>query len=456
MATPQPSPAHSWPDHFRAVLTLGVPLVGSSLAQFAIHLTDSLMLGRYDARALAAVTLAGSLHFIIFIVGAGFGFAVTPLVASAEERGDHTEARRVTRMALWLVMAYGVLLSPVYLFSEALFLAIGQTADMAAKAQTYLRLIWFTLIPSLAVATLRSYLSAAELTGIILRSTIGAALANVLFNRVLIFGAFGLPGYGIRGAAVASIITVMMSLIWLVIYIRRHLPQQQLFRRMWVGDGWAARRVFALGMPIGLTSLAEGGLFSASSVMVGWIGEIPLAAHGVALQLASLFFMAHVGLSQAATVRAGRALGRGDGPGLRRGGLAALAVSGAVVAVTVAVFLILPRSLTALFIDGDDPARPQIMALSVQLLAVAALFQLVDAVQIMALGLLRGVQDTKVPLMLAGVSYWGLGLSSSYLLAFPLGLGAVGVWLGLCVGLGTAAVLMSARFWARWGHWQEA
>lgn len=451
-----PSPAQSWAEHFRAILILGLPLVGGSLAQFAIHLTDSLMLGWYDARALAAVTLANSLHFIIFIVGAGLAYAVTPLVAAAEERGDTTEARRATRMALWLVTLYGLAAAPLYLFSEALFSAIGQTPDMAAKAQIYLRLAWFTLIPSLAVAVLRSYLSAVELTGIILRSTIGAALANVAFNRVLIFGAFGVPSFGIAGAATASIITVALSLAWLIAYIQKRLPDQELFRRLWVRDADAAARVFALGAPIGLTSLAEGGLFSASSFMVGWIGEIPLAAHGVALQLASLFFMAHLGLSQATTVRAGRAMGRGDGPGLRRGGLAAIAVSLLVVTLTVLIFLTLPRTLTGLFIDPSDPARPQIMQLGVQLLAVAALFQLVDAMQIMMLGLLRGVQDTRVPMILAALSYWGLGLSSSYALAFWADLGAVGVWLGLCVGLGTAAVMMSTRFWTRWGRWHGA
>lgn len=456
MASPVPQPAHSWAAHFRAVLALGLPLVGSSLAQFAIHLTDSLMLGWYDARALAAVTLAGSLHFIIFIVGAGFGFAVTPLVASAEERNDTTQARRVTRMALWLVAGYAVITSPAYIFSGAFFEAIGQSADMAAKAQLYLRLIWFTLFPSLAVTVLRGYLSAVEHTGIILRSTIGAALANVAFNRVLIFGAFGLTGWGIQGAAIASVITVVLSLLWLIAYIQRNLPDQELFRRVLVKDDEAARKVFMLGLPIGLTSLAEGGMFSASSMMVGWIGEIPLAAHGVALQLASLFFMAHVGLSQAATVRAGRALGRGDGLGLRRGGMAAMALSGVAVAITVFALLVFPRTLIGLFIDPTDPVLPEIMQIGVQLLAVAALFQVVDAIQVMMLGLLRGVQDTKVPLMLAGISYWGLGMTSAYALAFWAGLGQVGIWLGLCIGLGVAAVLMTARFIARWGHWQGA
>lgn len=442
-------PAQSWNSHFKALLTLGVPLVGSNLAQFLIQLTDSIMLGWYSVEALAAVTLAGGIHFLALMLGAGFGIVVSPLVAAAEARGDTTEARRVTRMGMWLCVGYALLMLPGYLLTESLLLALGQDPDMAALAGQYLSLIWFALAPSLIIFVLRSYLSAVELTGIILRSTIAAALANAALNRVLIFGAFGLPELGVAGAAIASTITVIISLLWIVVYIRRELPEQNLFRRLWVADPWAAKRVFSLGLPIGLTSLAEGGLFAISSVLVGLIGTIELAAHGIALQIASLFFMAHVGLSQAATVRTGRFFGQQNQTDLRRSTIATLGLSGAIVVITVIILLAMPHQLVAVFIDPHNPARTAIDALGVKLLAVAALFQLVDAAQVMMLSMLRGVQDTRVPLILAVICYWGIGLGSAALLGFWADMGAIGIWLGLCIGLGAAAIAMTTRFWHR-------
>jgi MATE family multidrug resistance protein len=227
------------------------------------------------------------------------------------------------------------------------------------------------------------------------------------------------------------------------------LPQYQLLRNVWRSDTEIMRQVFRLGWPIGLTSLAEGGLFSASAVMMGWLGAIPLAAHGIAIQLASLTFMVHLGLSQAATVRAGRALGRKDELGLRRGGWAAITMSAVFAGLTMILFLSVPELLISGFIDPQSDARAQVMSIGVALLAMAALFQVVDALQVMALGLLRGVQDTTVPMIMATVSYWIIGLPASYWLAFSFGLGPMGLWLGLVVGLSVAAVLLMWRFWRK-------
>ncbi len=181
--------------------------------------------------------------------------------------------------------------------------------------------------------------------------------------------------------------------------------------------------------------------------MMGWLGTNALAAHGIALQIVATIFMVHIGLSQAATVRAGRALGRRDEAGLRMTGIVAISMSAVVAAMTVTTLI--PEPLLSLFIDPADPARDAVVAIGISLLAAAAVFQLVDAAQVMALGLLRGVQDTRAPMIIAIISYWVVGLPVSYALGFPLGLGGVGIWLGLTVGLALAAVLMMARFWLR-------
>jgi len=235
----------------------------------------------------------------------------------------------------------------------------------------------------------------------------------------------------------------------LVAYIMKVLPQFELFKNFWRSDSEILKRVFLLGWPIGLTSLAEGGLFAASAVMMGWIGAIELAAHGIAIQLASLTFMVHLGFSQAATVRAGRALGRHDELSLRRGGVTAIGMSAFFAVATSLIFLAIPETLVSLFLDPNEPDRAVLLRIGASLIMVAALFQLVDGLQVLALGLLRGVQDTTVPMFMATISYWVIGLPVSYLLAFTFGMGGVGLWLGLVIGLAVAAVLLLWRFWGR-------
>jgi MATE family multidrug resistance protein len=220
-----------------------------------------------------------------------------------------------------------------------------------------------------------------------------------------------------------------------------------LFRRFWVPDWTAFGSVYRLGWPISLTSFAESGLFAASAIMMGAIGTLELAAHGIALQVTSVVFMVHVGLSNAATVRAGQAFGRGDGQGLRDGARVVLGLSGAVALVTMTLFLALPDPMIGLFLDPGDPDRAAVIEIGRGLLAAAALFQLVDAAQVMALGLLRGVQDTRVPMVIAALSYWAVGVPVSYVLGFTLGYGGAGIWLGLAAGLALAGVFMLLRFW---------
>ncbi|MEM0946138.1 MAG: MATE family efflux transporter [Pseudomonadota bacterium] len=444
-----PSSGQTPRAHAKATLALGLPLVGSHLAQFAIGVTDAVMVGWYDVTALAALTVAGSVYFVFFIVGSGFAWAVMPMVAAAAGTEDDAQVRRVTRMGLWLSILFGLFVTPGLLWSGPLFRALGQAPDVVELATLYLSVAALGLLPNLWIMVIKSYLAALEHTRVVLLVTIGTAVLNVGVNYGLIFGNWGLPELGIRGAAIASVAVQFTGAAALVLYAVLRTPEYSLFRNFQRPDWDAFGRVFRLGWPIGLTNLAEVGLFAASSIMVGWVGTLELAAHGIALQIASGTFMIHIGLSQAATVRAGRAYGRRDRTGLRIGAGVALVISMAVATVTVATFLLAPTPLIGLFLAPDDPARPEIFAIGIVLLALAALFQVVDAAQVMALGMLRGVQDTRVPMVIAGISYWVVGIPSSYVLAFPLGLDAVGVWLGLVIGLGIAGVFLSHRFWAR-------
>jgi multidrug resistance protein, MATE family len=435
--------------HARETLALGLPLVGSSLAQMALHVTDTVMVGWYGVIPLAAVVLGSSSFFIIYVVGSGFAKAVMPMVAAALGRGDETQVRRDTRMGLWLSIAYGLLVLPIFWWSGPILLALGQNAEVSAIAQDYMRIVGFGMVPALLVTVLQSYLSALHRTQVVLWVTLAAVGLNIGVNWALIFGNGGFPELGARGAAVATVATQTLTLIALALYagFLPSLRKFRLFQRFWRPDWPAMAKVWRLGVPIGLTGLAEGGLFQASALMMGWIGAVELAAHGIALEVAALTFMMHVGLSSAATIRIARYDGQGDRPALRQAAKVAVVISFAVALASVALFLAIPTQIVALFVDLAKPESAAIVAYGAVLVMLAALFQLADGMQVMALGLLRGVQDTRVPMALAVVSYWLIGIPCSYLLAFPLGFGGVGLWLGLVVGLVCAAASLMWRFW---------
>jgi MATE family multidrug resistance protein len=414
-------------------------------------LTDTVMLGWYGVLPLAAGVLGASSFFTIFVLGSGFAKAVMPMVAAANSQGDERQVRRVARMGLWLSILFSVLTYPVFWWSGTILLALGQAEDVSALAQEYLRIAGLGICPALLVMVLKSYLSALERTQVVLWVTVAAVPLNVLLNWALIFGNLGAPELGVAGSAIATVTVQIVSLGLIVLYaaLLPALAKYSLFQRFWRPDWPGFRAVFRLGWPMGLTGLAESGLFQASALMMGWIGTTELAAHGIALEITALAFMVHVGLSNAVTVRGGQAYGAADWTSLRQGALTGIALSFGMAMLTVCLFLLAPKALIWPFLNPNDPASATIIVTGTALLACAALFQLADGMQVMALGLLAGVQDTKVPMVLASVSYWLIGIPASYALAFPLGFGPVGLWLGLVVGLAMAAISLMTRFWLR-------
>lgn len=436
----------SYPAHMRALLKLGLPLIGSHVAQILMHTTDTVMLGRYDVEALAALVLATTLYMVIFLFLSGFSWAVVPLVATAAEHGDAPQVRRAARMGLWLSLGLGLVGLPLLLFAGPVLVAMGQDPDLADGAQTYLRIMGWGLLPGLGVMVLKSYLSGLERTRVQLWVTLGAAIGNVGFNWVLIFGNLGAPELGIRGAAISSLVLQLAAFVVLAVYVGRQFPEHALFKRLWRPDLTAARDVFSMGWQIGLTTLAEVGLFSAASLMMGWVSTAALAAHGIALQVVTLTFMVQLGLSNAVTVRAGRAYGRRDMTELRRGLGAAHVLGLGFAALSALVYFTLPGPIITVFLDDADPLRSEILRLGAGFLLMGGLFQLVDSSQVLSVSALRGMQDTRKPMLLAGLSYWGVGAPCAYALGFLLDWGGQGIWLGLVIGLGTAAVLMMIRF----------
>ncbi|MDD9911131.1 MAG: MATE family efflux transporter [Ahrensia sp.] len=434
--------------HLKATLVLGAPLVAAQLSQMLIGVVDTIMLGWLGTEELAAGTLAFQAFFICLIFGIGFGAGMMPLIAGALGADNPQEVRRATRMGLWALLGLGLVLQLPLWFTGELLLLLGQDPLLAQLAEGYMRIAQWSLIPALMIIGLRAFLTSIERPNAVLGITIFTAILNGVFNYAFIFGNFGAPRLEMQGAAVATLLANVLAFLAAFAYVAwlKEAKPYALFTRFWRPDWPALSETFRIGVPVSLTIFAEAGLFSAASLMIGWLGTVPLAAHGIALQIASIAFMIPMGLSQAGSVRVGRAAGAGDRRAIGRAGHATLLLALIFAVASALVMLVYPDALVMLFLDADDASLPAVVAYAVPLLWTAAAFQLVDSAQAVGAGNLRGLKDTKIPLVIAVISYWGVGLSVAYIFAFPAGLGGVGVWSGLAAGLGVAAILLNSRF----------
>ena len=432
-------------SYIRSLFLLSLPLIGGHVAQILIGVGDTLIVGRYSTEALAALVLGTTIFFIIFIFGAGFSFAAMALISTANTEGDNIKIRRITRMALWLSLAFGCVISPFFIFSERLLLFLGQDFNLAVLASDYLIFSGIAMFPALSSSVLRCYLAGMEYVKVTFYISVVAVLLNILINYLLVFGMFGFPELGIIGAGIATVLVNLFMFISFLIYAKIKLTHHNLFVRFWRPDRGVIGLVLKMGSAIGITSLAEAGLFSASSIMIGWLGQIELAAHGIALQLASITFMLHLGLSDAATIRVSSALGKTDKHKIINECWAALVISLGLSSLAILIFLGFPELLISTFLNSEEINSNLIIEMGISLLALAALFQLVDGGQALAIHLLRGLHDTTIPMYLAVISYWIIGLPCGYVLSFHYNFGAQGIWLGLVLGLGFACLFLLLR-----------
>ena len=439
---------NSYKLHFKATLSLGLPLIGSHLMQMVPGLTDTIMLGWYGVDELAASVLAHSLFFIILIVGSGFAITVMPMVASAAAIDDKTSVRRSVRMGLWISIIYSIFFVPILLFSENLFLILGQEEHLAKSAQTYLRIAGWSIVPGLLIMVLKSFFSALERPNVVLLSLIIGGLANIVLNYTLIFGNFGMPELGLTGAAIATLVTTIISILILLYFclFKDEYSLYLIFNNIWRMDIEAFKEVFKLGLPVGITMLAESGLFSATAVMMGWLGTNALAAHGIAIQISGITFMIYLGLANAGTVRVGRAVGRMDNSGLKLASISVIILTIGAVLIVAFTFLSVPKPLLMLFLSPSHVDTPSIILIGVPLLAIAAIFQIADGLQVVVLGLLRGLKDTAIPMVITTICYWGVGIPCSYLFGFVFNWGGKGIWFGLVIGLALASAFLSSRY----------
>lgn len=428
-------------------------MIAGNVAWAGIAATDLLLLGRLGAQGVAAGALALNLFNAFLIFGMGLVTAAAPLIASERGRRRHSvrDVRRTVHQTLRAAFLFVLPAWALLWQTEAILLGLGQQPDLAHEAARLMRGLQWALLPFLGFTTLRTFIAALErpVWGLVIM--LCAIPFNLLAGWALIFGHLGLPALGLLGAGIASSLSSSFLFLGLltVILVDRHFRRYRLLGRFWTRDRDRQRAVWALGLPIAITLGFETTVFNASAFLMGLIDRDSLAAHAVAIQIAALLFMVPMGLGQAATVRVGLAYGAGDRAGITRAGWLAL-VLGTGFALAAAVLLVtMPRSLIGAFLDLADPANSRTATLAVHFLGVAALFQLVDAAQAVGAGVLRGLQDTTVPMIFALIGYWIIGLGVGTLLAFPLGLQGVGIWLGLASGLGTVAFLLFLRWTMR-------
>lgn len=432
----------------KATLLLGLPLIGAQLAQLGINTTDVVIMGRLGTTELAAMVLAAQFHFTLFFFCSGFASAVVPMAAHAHSQNDMISVRRAVRMGLWAVLAISVLAMPLLLNAETALLWAGQEPEVARLAGQYVYVTGWGFFPSLCFMVLRSFLSAVGKAGFILYVTLAILVFNAIFAYGFVLGGFGMPQVGFIGAAIVALAASILGFILTVVYIQQvpELKAHEIFVCFWRPDWKILYEVFHLGLPIGLMILAEVSLFTAASLLMGWIGTRELAAHGIALQLASIAFMIPLGLSQAATVRVGIAAGKNDYTALVRASWSVLALTIGFATFGSLVYALAPEWCASLFLDRSKPDAPALLEYAAGLVIITGLFQLVDGLQTVATGMLRGLKDTRVPMLIAIFSYWAVGFTLAYVLAFPVGLGGIGVWLGFLCGLGTAALLLLWRY----------
>ena len=430
-----------------ALARIALPLVLAMIGQMAIMTTDMLMLGWLGPEALAATALALSAFHPVMLFGIGIGTAVTPLAAAALARRDVREMRRAVRQGLWAAVPFTLLAVPALWWIGGLFAAIGQDADLSHNAELYMRGVLPGLFFMLVFNVLRSYATALERTRPVLIVTLLAIPFNALVNYGLIFGAFGLPRLEILGAGIGSSVThflMAMALLWIA---SRHLPfrRHHILGRFWRPDWPIFRAIHRIGIPIGLFILLEVGIFAGSAQILGFIGVYELAAHQIVLQLASITFMVPLGIGQAVTARVALARGRADPAGARIAGQASMLRATAFMSCTALVFWFLPAPLIRPFLDGS-PESLRVLAFATGYLAIAAVFQIVDGLQVTAAHALRGLQDTRVPLLIAVFGFWILAFPTAVVLGLYTPLAGSGVWLGFALGLATAALLLIRRF----------
>jgi MATE family multidrug resistance protein len=430
-------------EHFKANFLLAYPVMLSMLGQVMTGVADSVMIGRTGATPLAAASLANVVFVLMMTFGIGVSYAITPFVAEADGRNDKPQIIDVLRHGFIINLITGAILVTIIMLSQFLLHYLNQPEDVVKLAIPYLLIIGFSIIPTMVFQTYRQFGEGLHSTRMAMIIVIGCNLLNILLNYLLIYGKFGFPALGLNGAGIATLIArSFMGLLMMayIFYGKKFLP----YRAGFSFGNYSKKlinRLLHIGIPAGVQFIFEVSAFGFSAIMMGWLGTTALAAHQIAINLATISYMTTSGLGAAATIRIGSYLGKRDIPTLRTAGFTLINMALVIMLVWGIAFIVWRYELPALYISDPD-----VIGLAAPLLIIAGLFQLSDGMQVVCAGALRGLKDVKVPSLLIFVAYWIIGLPLGYWFSFALGYGAMGIWIGLLIGLTVTATAMFARF----------
>lgn len=429
--------------HYKKNLQLATPIVFSNLAHIITALADTLMIGQLGANPLAAVSLGSNIYAVFLVSGIGLSLGITPLAGKALGKGNFEDIPRLyfNGVCLYLsLMAFAILI----LYFLAPFLHyLSQPEAVVKLTIPYFRLLLFSMLPLMLYQGSKQLAEGLALTKIAMVVSVGANLLNVLLNYLLIFGKFGFPSLGVNGAGWATIIARTVMGIAMTIYIALPWIRKQYNIRFTPRDfsGQHIRQLLTLGFPISMQMLFEVSAFSGATLIVGMIGAKALAAHQIALTMATFTYMAANGMAAAATVRVSNHFGKSNYQQIRQSAFSVYHLNGIFMLTTGLLFVTFRNFLPTLFIDD-----PEVIGLTSQIIVVAALFQLSDGFQVTGLSALRGLADVKIPTGITILAYWLVGLPIGYLLGIIGNIGLIGIWLGLLIGLSVAAILLTWRF----------
>ncbi|MGA3161174.1 MAG: MATE family efflux transporter [Terracidiphilus sp.] len=432
-----------WRQELGAMVALAVPVVLSELGWMAMGIVDTIMVGRLGPAAIGAVALGNAVYYTPALFGIGILLGLDTLVAQAYGRRDHDECHRWLAQGVYLAcIATPPLMLLIFLASFG-FAPFGITPEVAAPAAAYLRILNWSTLPLLLYAGTRRYLQGVGDVRVITLTYVAANLVNWFGNWMLIYGKLGFPAMGVNGSAISTLIArILMAAAMLGFAWRYERKRGHPLFRHWAGPSLARiRKLARLGVPAAGQIVLEVGAWNLATLAAGWLTPVALATHQIALNYASLTYMVPLGISAAAAVSVGHAVGAGDGARARRAGWLALGLGTAFMLLAAVVFLVAPGPLIALYTRDS-----QVMAVGPSLLGLAAAFQIFDGIQTVSTGALRGLGETRVPMLANLVGYWVMGLPLGLTLCFLCHWGIYGLWIGLL----TALFIIASTLLARW------
>ncbi len=442
----------AYTKEFRYNLQLAYPVIIGMLGHTLIGIVDNIMVGKLGATELAAVSLGNSMIFIAMSIGIGFSTALTPMVAEADAEKNTTKIRSVFHHGLFLCTILGLLLFGLILLARPLMELLHQPREVIVLATPFLGWVAFSLVPLIMYQGYKQFADGLSMTKYSMYAIVMANIVHVFINYVLIYGVWFFPKLGILGAALGTVISRIMMVVFMHLILARQEKLKPYFHGFRLEEIKKAiiKKIVALGFPSAMQMLFEVVLFTAAIWLCGNIGKTSQAANQIALSLASMTFMFAMGLSVVSMIRVSHQKGMQDYKNLVIVARSIFLLAIFIEIVFAALFVIFHQILPPLFMDMDNEMQlldnAEVVAIAAKLLLVAAVFQISDGIQVVVLGALRGLQDVKIPMYITFVAYWIIGFPISYYLGEYTDLKAVGVWIGLLAGLSAAAIFLYIRF----------